>query len=152
MSDLPTLMAMYKPGMRLDSIVAMQDADDDDQLTGLKANLSSHKGAKLELPTIGDQPDEWHSRKVYFRDGQPDRIGIVVDEEYGVCDVKIYQGDEITNFSMNQENCHPKGEGMSETEIRITDDTPLVGFHGMGDGMGMTSLGLILLDASESVC
>jgi hypothetical protein len=30
MSDLPTLMAMYKPGMRLDSIVAMQDADDDD--------------------------------------------------------------------------------------------------------------------------
>lgn len=41
---------------------------------------------------------------------------------------------------------------MSETEIRLTDDTPLVGFHGMGDGMGMTSLGLILLDASESVC
>ena len=40
MSDLPTLMAMYKPGMKLDSIIALQDGEDNDVLTGLKVNLN----------------------------------------------------------------------------------------------------------------
>ena len=43
MSDLPTLMAMYKPGMKLDSIIALQDGEDNDVLTGLKVNLSGNR-------------------------------------------------------------------------------------------------------------
>ena len=35
LSDLPTLMAMYKPGMKMQSIVALQNTADHSQLTGL---------------------------------------------------------------------------------------------------------------------
>jgi hypothetical protein len=35
LSDLPTLMTMYKPGMRLKSITAMQDPEEGNLLTGL---------------------------------------------------------------------------------------------------------------------
>ena len=80
LSDLPTLMAMYKPGMKLNSIVAMQDPDFEDNLTGLKVNLYSQKHSYLELPTIGSQVDNWSSEKLSFHDVQPDRISILTDD------------------------------------------------------------------------
>jgi len=84
---------------------------------------------------------------------QPESIGIVIDYNYGVCDVKIYQNeDRITRLSKKNSNCRSDGMGVNEHLIRLTDDTPLVGFHATSDGLGMTSLGLILLDATESVC
>lgn len=35
LSNLPTLMAMYKPGMRLESITSIQDKEDGDKMSGL---------------------------------------------------------------------------------------------------------------------
>lgn len=36
--------------------------------------------------------------------------------------------------------------------IRLPEETPLVGFHGMADSYGIVSLGLILLDTLDPVC
>lgn len=36
--------------------------------------------------------------------------------------------------------------------LRLPEETPLVGFHGMVDSHGIVSLGLILLDTLDSAC
>ena len=36
--------------------------------------------------------------------------------------------------------------------IRLTDEAPLVGFHGWSDENGLVSLGLILYDSLDPVC
>ena len=56
LSNLPTLMSMYKPGMRLASIVSLEeDIDAVNKLAGLQVNLESTtmQGQSLELPTVG---------------------------------------------------------------------------------------------------
>ena len=39
LSDLPALTSMYKPGMKLQTVVGLQDAEADDVLTGLQVHL-----------------------------------------------------------------------------------------------------------------
>ena len=65
-SNLPTLMAMYKPGMKLQSVVAIQDTSDNNQLTGIQINLEDNSDY-IELPTVGAKPDSWASQKEHFR-------------------------------------------------------------------------------------
>ena len=82
-------------------------------------------------------------------DTQPDRISILTDENSGVCDVVIYQGYKQTSLSSATMDCMPELMGIEETMIRLTPETPLVGFHGMATEKGLTSLGLILLDTLD---
>ena len=43
-------------------------------------------------------------------------------------------------------------KGITETVLRLPEETPLVGFHSMSDYDGMMSLGVILYDATEPGC
>ncbi len=62
LSNLPTLMAMYKPGMRLESITGIQDRQDGDKISGVQINLHESKNGKdLPLPMVGADLDEWDS-------------------------------------------------------------------------------------------
>jgi len=45
--------------------------------------------------------------------------------------------------------CQVELEGVEETMIRLVPETPLVGFHGMSNEDGITSLGLILVDIMD---
>lgn len=60
LSDLPKLMASFKPGMRLDLVKGYSFADShgkENQLTGLEVHLTDGKpyfGKKLELSLIGN--------------------------------------------------------------------------------------------------
>ena len=85
---------MYKPGMKLQAVVGLQDAEYEDILTGLQVHLvdPNKTNHQLELPTIGAWADEWHSRKLYFNTEQPDKIAILVSNDEGVCDVVFYKG------------------------------------------------------------
>ena len=73
------LEAMYQPGQRLESIVALENPTEGGRLTGLQATLHYEKQSLLELNTIGVKPDEWDSLKLGLADDQPDRIKIIED-------------------------------------------------------------------------
>lgn len=134
MSDLPTLLAMYKPDMKLQSIVALINQEDNNQLTGLQVNLENDRKQYLELPIVGAKPDEWASQKEHFRSNQPDKISILTNEDFGgVCDVVLYQGEKVTHLSHNNWKCHAELDGVKETMLRLPEETPLVGFHGTAD-------------------
>lgn len=154
LSDLPTLMAMYKPGMRLDSVVALQDALDDDMLTGIKFNLRSQRDySTLELTTVGAWVDEWDSQKIQYTNQQPDRISILADDTTGyICDVIFYQGRQKQSLSKDNSECIAELTGITETMIRLPEQTPLVGLHGLADGQGLMSLGLIMVDTQDHNC
>ena len=64
LSDLPTLMTKYKPGMRLASVVSHEeDMDAINKLAGLQVNLERADGLDpLELPTIGQRNESWSSQ------------------------------------------------------------------------------------------
>jgi hypothetical protein len=66
--------------------------------------------------------------------------------------VSIYQGNKVTSLSKDNEECLPDEEGITETWLRLPEETPLVGFHGNTDGETLTGLGLILLNAEDPVC
>jgi len=150
LSDLPALTSMYKPGMRLQTVVGHQDAENEDSLTGLQVHLHDPvKKTNLELPTIGALVDEWHSRKLTFDHWQPDKIAILVDDDEGVCDVVFYKEDMSSHLA---KKCKKEDDTVTEYMIRLSDEAPLVGFHGMSDSYGLTSLGLILLDKHDPVC
>lgn len=83
-------------------------------------------------------------------EGPPDRINIRVDETFGVCDVLLYQGEREVSITENNAEC-PKGL-TKDTVIRLPSDTPLVGFHGEVNLLGLTSLGVILVDTLDPVC
>lgn len=153
LSNLPTLMTMYKPGMELKSVTSMQDPDDGNRLTGLQLDLIDREKKSLQLPMVGAQLDEWESQKVYFKAMQPDKISILVDTELGgVCDVVIYQGKTVTSLSQDTSNCMPEEKGIEETWLRLPNDTPLVGFHSKSDGDMINSLGLILVNTKDPIC
>ena len=82
---------------------------------------------------------------------QPDRISILTDID-GVCDVVFYEGREQIHLAKNTEDCMGEYADIEETMIRLTEEAPLVGFHGMADFEGLVSLGLILLDNLDPVC
>ena len=93
-SDLPALTSMFKPGMKMQTIIGLQDAEVEDLLTGLQINLYDKVNKKfLELPMIGAWASEWHSKKLTFDKGHPDRIAILSDMN-GVCDVVFYEGEK----------------------------------------------------------
>lgn len=97
--------------------------------------------------------DDWTEQVMQFStDDQPDRISILTNEALGVCDVVIYQGKTSTSLSKNTMECQVELEGVEETMIRLVPETPLVGFHGMSNEDGITSLGLILVDIMDPQC
>ena len=102
---------------------------------------------------IGAWASEWHSKKLTFDKGQPDLIAIYSDDQ-GVCNVVFSEGiKEPQHLSKDTQDCDPKSNSnIKENVIRLTDEAPLVGFHGMSDPNGLVSLGLILLDNLDPVC
>ena len=42
--------------------------------------------------------------------------------------------------------------GIEEITMRMTEETPLVGFHGRVDSYGLRSIGLIMLDTMSPNC
>ena len=67
-----------------------------------------------------------------------------------MCDVLLYQGEKEISITDNSAECP---EGLTkDTVIRLPSDTPLVGFHGEVNLLGMTSLGVILVDTLDSEC
>ena len=91
LSNLPTLMAMFNPEMRLKSIVAQHD-ELESTLTGLQVNLTSKMKGDLQLPSVDTRVDGWTSQKFDFSHGkEPDMISILTHPDYGVCDVIVNQ-------------------------------------------------------------
>ena len=123
------LEAMYQPGQRLESIVALQNREEGDRLTGLQVSLHYEKQSLLELNTIGAKPNTWDSLKLGVADDEPDRIKIIEDQD-GICDVIIYQGNKAKSLSLATKDCQPALTGVKETMLRLPRETPLVGFHG----------------------
>ena len=153
MSNLPTLMMMYKPGMRLKSITALQDPEEGNLLTGLQTDLIGEDEKTLQLPMVGAQLDKWESEKLHFKAQQPDKISILQDVELpGICDVRIYQGSTVTSLSKDTSECLPEEDGITETWLTLPEDTPLVGFHANSDGETMTALGLIMVSTMDRIC
>ena len=91
------------------------------------------KKNQLELPTIGAMVDEWHSSKITFNKWTPDKIAILVDDSNGVCDVVFYAGKASSHLSSNRKDCERGDDWITEYMIGLTDEAPLVGFHGMSD-------------------
>ena len=59
LSDLPMLVAMYKPGQRLASISAIQDEDWNDHLVGLQLRLWSEQDKSLTMSMIGNDDESY---------------------------------------------------------------------------------------------
>jgi len=93
-------MAMYKPGMQLNSIITSiheQNEEAKSNISGLQINLKNHYNRdQLALPMIGVTPDNWSSDMLSIsHNRQPDRISILTDEQDGICDVIIHMGHEV---------------------------------------------------------
>lgn len=81
-----------------------------------------------------------------------DRISILTNQ-VGVCDVVIYQGHTSTQLQQGLDpDCHPEIKGVTEKMLRVTDQAPLVGFHGMADEMGIYALSAIFADGVSPGC
>lgn len=91
-SNLPQLMAMYKPGMKLESITAIQDKKDNDSLSGIQLSLKAKsRSDDFSLSMVGTELEEWDAEKVDLLKQKPTRISILEDERTGgICDVVIY--------------------------------------------------------------
>ena len=50
------------------------------------------------------------------------------------------------------DDCKPGMAGIEEISMRMTEETPLVGFHGRVDSYGLRSLGVIMLDTMSPSC
>ena len=98
-SDLPTLMAMFEPGMQIKSVVAYLDDTEADprqrgSLTGLRTTLASPSTEQeLQLTEIGGKLDKWQSKAHRF-DTRVDGVTIL-SNEWGVCDVKFSSGVKV---------------------------------------------------------
>ena len=77
-SDLPILMAMYEPGMRMESISALTETDDE-YLIGLRMRLTDKQNdEKLDLVMVGPDDDIWSTQRYEFGK-YIDRVSIVSD-------------------------------------------------------------------------
>ena len=154
LSNLVSLMAMYKPGMRVSQVMAFQDdlEDSTTKLAGISLNLKQPGNDSLdeglELPSIKEIGLKWRLEAYDFDEGQPDRINIRTDE-FGVCDVVLSQGTVETSLAMENSDCTADSK---DTIINLPEETPLVGLHGKVDMFGITQLGLILVDTLDPVC
>jgi len=153
MSDLPKLMASYKPGMKLESVIGYQASSRADSLvTGLQVNFAGDKQSALQLPIVGVQQEEFAIEKADLTEDQPDRISILTNDLLGVCDVIIHHGDTTTHFTKDNRKCLLGLEGIRETTLLLPEETPLVGFHGTSNSEKLSSLGLILADTESPQC
>lgn len=155
LSNLPTLMTMFKPGMRVNDLVAQMSADKQ-ELTGLQVNLTSPDSlVSLALPLIGSRDsDAWLQKEVGLVDDfQPDAISILSSDDLGVCDVILHQGTTSSkSLASAQPACTSGAEGIEVDSFQLPEETPLVGFHGLVDAYGLVSLGPILLDTIDPMC
>ena len=155
-SDLPMLMAMYEPGMRMTSITAETVIGGDEYLSGLRMRLEDSSGKeKLDLVQIGTDGVDWESERKNFG-RYIDRVSIVYDHN-GVCDLVVYDGNDgirSTNMTKDLENCQVGGSDykIQEVTLKMFTQTPLVGFHGRVDEYGIVELGLIFFDAVSDEC
>ena len=53
---------------------------------------------------------------------------------------------------MDPDDCKAGSKRIKETQLKLLEETPLVGFHAMIDPFGITSLGLILVDTLDPLC
>lgn len=153
LSDLPSLMASFIPGMLLQKITAFQDVEDGDFLTGLQTTLYDYdEKIHLELPVVGAIEDNYVKVEVDLLAEPADRISFITTEQ-GICNVVIYQGRKTTYLNQDVDgDCEIENKGVYETMLRIPEETPLVGFHAMSDDFGMASLGAIFVDTMSSMC
>lgn len=155
LSDLPALIENYRPGMKLSALKGYLDGDDDDYLTGIQAQLYDTLSKRsAELTLIGTSNENNDTVQVTNTVNDPiERISILTNEN-GVCDFVVYQGKskKATYMQKSDPDCVPEVEGVSEKTLRITDDAPLVGFHGMADSQGLYALGAIFVDTFSTEC
>ena len=106
-SDLPNLMAYYKPGMSLSRIQAYQDANFENLLTGLRTTLYDPTEHDFEeFPVVGFIPNKWNDVKVNLVDTPLDRVNILKNEE-GICDVVLWQ-DHKPHYLSGASECAPE--------------------------------------------
>lgn len=150
-SDLPMLITMFEPGMRVASIEAMTE---EDFLTGIRMRLMKMgKESVLDLVQIGSQAKEYQTDRKGFA-GMIDRVSILSDTE-GVCDVIIYDGNDgirQTNLTKNNRYCKPGQTYIEDVTLSVSAATPLVGFHGRVNNSGIVQLGLIFYDDISDEC
>lgn len=151
-SDLPDLMAEYKPGMRLAKITAFGDVDYQDLVTGIETTLYDPSTREMvNFPVVGFRPENWDETVVNVASNPIDRISITKNDE-GICDVTLWEGHKPTYLSGDYVDCTAEEDGGQLFSYRITEETPLVGFHGRTDGLTLTALGLIFVDTTTPAC
>ena len=142
-SDLPTLMAMFYPEMRINSVTAMKYSgfsmkypdQDGEFLEALSLTLYDPLFEEyLNLTKIGDDSDNWKETKIDIT--EPLEKLTILWDEFGICDVRFYAGIagiKEWNLLDDTSNCKPGFEGIEEFSLSMTKELPLVGFHGRID-------------------
>ena len=80
-----------------------------------------------------------------------DGISILTDEDDGICNIIIHQGDNgvLPLFNL----CNETEEGVAQVTYYLPKEAPLVGVHGNEVAEdGILSLGLILLNTLDPKC
>ena len=152
-SDLPLLMDKMTPDMRLNSIKMFQPSlDDENDQGGIQLGLrlaSPDQVNSIDLRFIGGgEAHSWLNGEAK-RDGDKeeedsehpsgkepksmvigpdfDGITILTDEDDGLCNVVIHQGDNGTLPLFNL--CSDDDEEVAQVTHYLPKETPLVGFH-----------------------
>ena len=79
-----------------------------------------------------------------------DGISILTDEDDGLCNVVIHQGDNGTLPLFNL--CSDDDEDVAQVTHYLPKETPLVGFHANEGPEGILEFGLILLNTLDPMC
>ena len=163
LSDLPTLMGMMQPNMRLSAVESItdnfidgvdyfvDDIDGEEMLSGLRLKLFDPTEQKeLELTQIASDMTGYKTAVKEIT--QPlDKITLLWDE-VGICDVRMYGGSHIWTMLERPVDCRPGQEGIEEYSLSMTESFPLVGLHGRVDDVGIVALGFIMLDVFTDEC
>lgn len=157
-SDLPQLMESFVPDMRLASITVQSEMEE--TLHSIKIHLSNGE-QEQELSGVGGGAvkfeEKLQSKTVELSD-KIDRVTIASNPD-GICNLIVYDSDKdggavkIKMVEQASDSCKPGHIYVDYTTLRITPTTPLVGFHGRVDELGVIQqLGLILLDTVSEDC
>ena len=156
-SDLPLLMDKMTPDMRLNSIKMFQPSlDDEGDQGGIQLGLrlaSPDQLNSIDLRFIGggeahsylngetkrdndkEEEDSEHSGKKEPKSmvigPDFDGITILTDEDDGLCNVVIHQGDNGTLPLFNL--CSDDDEDVAQVTFYLPKETPLVGLHANED-------------------
>ena len=156
-SDLPLLMDKMTPDMRLNSIKMFQPSLDDeygqggiqlglrlaspDQVNSIDLRFigggEAHSWLNGETKRDGDKEEE-DSEHLGGKEPKSmvigpdfDGITILTDEDDGLCNVVIHQGDNGTLPLFNL--CSDDDEYVAQVTHYLPKETPLVGFHANED-------------------